>query len=209
MTRPRRNARSSRPGGRDLTRLLRRLVSATRRRGPRGPARSDTPLLLPANATSPQPQPRSLHVNGADTTVLARPTTTLLEVLRNQLRLTGTKEACGRGECGACTVLVGGRTVNACMTLAALTGGEVETIEGLTEETADLRRRFADHGAFQCGFCTPGQLVRAVWLARHRADPDPARVRAELAGNICRCTGYAGIVAAISEHLAVQRTNHQ
>lgn len=182
-----------------------RLLDAARRRLPRGPARSHTPLLPPGTADAPPPRRQQLRVNGSDVTVLVGPTSTLLEVLRDQLRLTGTKEACGRGECGACTVLVDDRTVNACTTLAARTGGDVETIEGLVEETAGLRRRFADHGAFQCGFCTPGQIVRAVWMTRHRVDPDPGRVRAELAGNICRCTGYTGIVAAISEHLTVTR----
>ena len=90
----------------------------------------------------------------------------LLDVLRDRLRLTGTKEACGRGECGACTVLVDGRPVLSCITLAARVTGSVETIEGLADESRPLREAFAERGAFQCGFCTPGQIVRGVSLLR-------------------------------------------
>jgi aerobic-type carbon monoxide dehydrogenase small subunit (CoxS/CutS family) len=142
--------------------------------------------------------PHPLVVNGKACTVEAAPLTTLLEVLRGDLGLKGTKEACGRGECGACTVFVGNATVNACTTLARRVTAPVETIEGIAEREGDLREAFADHGAFQCGFCTPGMVVRAAWLLANFEGPwtRPA-IRRELAGNICRCTGYQGIVDAI------------
>ena len=125
----------------------------------------------------------------------------LLDALRDALGLTGTKEACGRGECGACTVLLDGRPILACVALVDDTVGEVTTIEGLADSCRDLREAFADHGAFQCGYCTPGQIVRASALL---AEPLPvdaaareAHVRHAMSGNICRCTGYTGIVDAV------------
>jgi carbon-monoxide dehydrogenase small subunit/xanthine dehydrogenase YagT iron-sulfur-binding subunit len=133
--------------------------------------------------------------------VEAPPGAMLLDVLREQLRLTGAKPGCRRGECGACTVLVGGRPVMACLQLAALVDDALTTVEGLAEEAEALRGAFADCGAFQCGYCTSGQLVQA-WallrdgLPRDRAEAE-AKVRRAMSGNICRCTGYAGIVAAI------------
>jgi aerobic-type carbon monoxide dehydrogenase small subunit (CoxS/CutS family) len=132
------------------------------------------------------------------------PTTRLLDVLRDQLGLTGTKEACARGECGACTVLVDGRPVLACITLACRVSGHVETIEGLAEEAADLRASFARRSAFQCGFCTPGQIVRGLSLLRGGLPTDDGRLREALSGNICRCTGYQGIVQAIRDTAATR-----
>jgi len=115
--------------------------------------------------------------------------------------LTGTKEACGRGECGACTVLVNGRPVLSCITLVETVIGPVETIEGLAEANTDLREAFADCGGFQCGFCTPGQVVRASALLKEEwpqsADAKESFVRHRMSGNICRCTGYTGIVDAV------------
>lgn len=158
---------------------------------------------------------RELEVNGTKIANEGPPGTTLLAVLR-AAGLTGTKEACGRGECGACTVLVGGEPMMSCLVLAMLVRKPVTTIEGLDAD--DLRGAFADAGAFQCGFCTPGQLVRAEALLRRRAgdtgdtgddadhaagEPDEigaldeATVRHELSGNVCRCTGYAQIVDAV------------
>jgi aerobic-type carbon monoxide dehydrogenase small subunit (CoxS/CutS family) len=130
--------------------------------------------------------------------------TRLLDVLRDDLGLTGTKEACGRGECGACTVLIDGRPVLACITLARRVTGHVQTVEGLAEEHADLRAEFAAASAFQCGFCTPGQLVRAVALLRTGLPADDDTLRRELSGNICRCTGYQGIVAALRRAAAAR-----
>ncbi len=129
------------------------------------------------------------------------PGTTLLSVIRDQIGLKGAKEACGRGECGACTVLVNNVPVMACITLAARVKSEVHTVEGLADEFRDLREAFADFGGFQCGFCTSGQLVRAAALLRaglpeDRREAEKA-IRYEMSGNICRCTGYNGIVEAV------------
>jgi aerobic-type carbon monoxide dehydrogenase small subunit (CoxS/CutS family) len=123
----------------------------------------------------------------------------LLDVLRDRLGLTGTKEACGRGECGACTVLIDGRPVLSCIALAARVTGQVETIEGLADESRPLREAFADRGAFQCGFCTPGQIVRGVSLLRAGFPATDAELRRAISGNICRCTGYGAIVEALRD----------
>jgi aerobic-type carbon monoxide dehydrogenase small subunit (CoxS/CutS family) len=142
-----------------------------------------------------------LRVNGKPATLQAAPGLTLLEALRGPLGLTGAKEACGRGECGACTVLIDGTPVMACVTLAMRVRGEVTTVEGLAEECQDLREAFADTGGFQCGYCTSGQIVRAAALLRRGLPAErheAARVvRYEISGNICRCTGYNGIIDAI------------
>jgi aerobic-type carbon monoxide dehydrogenase small subunit (CoxS/CutS family) len=142
-----------------------------------------------------------LTVNGRPLEVGVEPDDRLLDVLRDRLGLLGTKEACGRGECGACTVLVRGRPVMSCLVLAARVDS-VETIEGLREEARALREAFADTGAFQCGFCTPGQIVRGVALLREGLPADEQALRREISGNICRCTGYSGIVRALqlAEH---------
>jgi aerobic-type carbon monoxide dehydrogenase small subunit (CoxS/CutS family) len=137
-------------------------------------------------------RPREVDVSGLPS---------LATVLRDQLHLTAAKIACGRGECGACTVLVGGRPTMSCITPAVLVREPVETSEGLAEESRDLRERFADSGAFQCGFCTPGQVVHACALLRGGLPADDgdrrARVRDALSGNICRCTGYQAIVDSV------------
>jgi aerobic-type carbon monoxide dehydrogenase small subunit (CoxS/CutS family) len=143
----------------------------------------------------------TLTVNGRPIDIGVEPSERLLDVLRDRLGLLGTKEACGRGECGACTVLVRGRPVVSCLVLAARVD-DVETIEGLRDESRPLREAFADAGAFQCGFCTPGQIVRGVALLREGLPADDQTLRREMSGNICRCTGYAGIVRALrlAEH---------
>ncbi|MBM9464179.1 2Fe-2S iron-sulfur cluster binding domain-containing protein [Aeromicrobium sp. YIM 150415] len=145
---------------------------------------------------------RSLRVNGDHVEVDLGGATPLAEVLRDVLGLRATKLACRRGECGACTVLVGERPVMSCVTPVALVDQPVTTLEGLAEEIADVRAEFADRGAFQCGFCTPGQLVHiAALLSRSSealSDEDLAEsIRAQLSGNICRCTGYQAITAAV------------
>jgi len=150
-----------------------------------------------------------LDVNGSPARCRARPASTLLHVLRDELHLTGAKEACGRGECGACTVLVDGIPIASCLTLAARVRGAVTTIEGLAEEFVDLREAFADLGGFQCGFCTPGQIVRAAALLREGLPEDRIEaervVRLEMSGNLCRCTGCEGIVKAIVRTAARRR----
>jgi aerobic-type carbon monoxide dehydrogenase small subunit (CoxS/CutS family) len=138
-----------------------------------------------------------LTVNGALQEADERPGETLLGFLRNRLGLSGTKEACGRGECGACTVLVDGRATMSCIMLASEARGPVTTIEGLAHDAADLRRGFADHYAFQCGFCTSGQIVRAHDLLTRATELNRSAVAAAMSGNICRCTGYAQIVDAV------------
>lgn len=138
-----------------------------------------------------------LVVNGVTHEVSVPPGTSLLTVLRSQLGLTGAKDACERGECGACTVLADGKPITACMVLAELAPTPIETAEGIAERALPLREAFADAGAFQCGFCTPGMIVRGFSILSREDDPDEPRLREALSGNICRCTGYAQIVDAL------------
>jgi len=141
----------------------------------------------------------ALTVNGAQMNVRAAPRRTLLDTLRESLALTGTKKVCDEGTCGACTVLVDGRTVYACMTLAvACEGRSIETIEGISKdgELHPVQRAFIDADAFQCGFCTPGQIMSIVGLLRENAAPTEDDVRRAVAGNLCRCGAYPNIVKA-------------
>ncbi len=140
-----------------------------------------------------------ITVNGASREVEPAGHETLLALLRDRLGLTGTKLSCGRGECGACTVLVDGRPVLSCIVLAGRVSGSVETVEGLAEESLPLRAAFARRAAFQCGFCTPGQIVRGVALLRDGLPPGDPDLRRAISGNLCRCTGYEPIVAALRE----------
>jgi aerobic-type carbon monoxide dehydrogenase small subunit (CoxS/CutS family) len=156
--------------------------------------RRDTDAGLPA---TPEEGNITLRVNGETVTVRARPTDLLLSVLRERLGLTGTKLGCGRGECGACTVLIDGRPVMSCIVMVATVAAEIQTVEGVAGETAALRRAFAETGAFQCGYCTPGQIVRGLALLREGLPDDDGDVRKAISGNICRCTGYTPIVAAL------------
>lgn len=141
-----------------------------------------------------------LTVNGVVHEVDAPEAARLLDVLRGPLGLTGTKEGCGEGECGSCTVLLDGLPVNACLVLAAQAeGSEVVTVEGLGgEHLAPLQKCFVEDGGAQCGICTPGMLVAAEALLRRLPRPTDADIREAIAGNICRCTGYQRIVDAIA-----------
>ncbi len=141
-----------------------------------------------------------LNVNGTTYEVEAQPTARLLDVLRDQLGLTGTKEGCAEGECGACTVIVDGRAVNSCVMLAVQARGkEIFTVEGLAQdgELDVLQQKFVEYGAVQCGFCTPGMLMSAKALLMGNPVPSEQDIRVALAGNLCRCTGYTAIVAAV------------
>ena len=146
----------------------------------------------------------TLTINGTRRTVeLDDPRVTLLDLLRERLYLTGTKKGCDRGQCGACTVLLDGRRINSCLALAvSQDGAEVLTIEGLAQGEAlhPVQAAFIAHDAFQCGFCTPGQIMSAVGLIREgRAGDDPERVREGMSGNLCRCGAYRGITEAVLE----------
>jgi len=142
-----------------------------------------------------------LVVNGTETTVNTAPEARLLDVLRGHLGLTGAKEVCGRGDCGACTVLLGDRAVPSCLVLAARVDEPVRTVEGIAADAARLREALADHGGLQCGYCTPGFVVRAYQLitAGECDVTDREAIGRALSGNFCRCTGYGGIVAAIAD----------
>jgi len=148
------------------------------------------------------------EVNGDEVEFLCDSTQTLLDILRDELRLTGTKEGCGSGDCGACSVMVDGRLMCACLVLGVeLTGHEVETIEAMAhgEVLHPLQSKFIEHAALQCGVCTPGILVAAKALLDKNPDPSETEVRYWLAGNLCRCTGYDKIVRAVLDAAADMR----
>lgn len=142
----------------------------------------------------------SITVNGALHTIEIPAHLTLLELLRDELNLTGSKRCCGEGECGACTVIMDGEAVNSCLILAAEADGtEVTTVEGIsaTAAGARLQQSFLDEGAVQCGFCTPGMVVAAHYLLMNNPDPNAEEIREGLSGNLCRCTGYGRIENAV------------
>jgi xanthine dehydrogenase YagT iron-sulfur-binding subunit len=143
----------------------------------------------------------SLRINGSVHEVDLVPETTLLDALREHAGLTGTKKGCDRGQCGACTVLVNGRRVLSCLSLALMHGGDdITTIEGLADEDGlhPMQRAFVEHDAFQCGFCTSGQIMSAVGLLAEGHTLDATAIRERMSGNICRCGAYPNIVEAIS-----------
>src|SRR5438067_88139 len=144
----------------------------------------------------------TLYVNGVERKLTVAPWTTLLDALRLYLDLTGTKKGCDHGQCGACTVLVDGRRINSCLTLAVMKdGAQVTTIEGLANDGAlhPIQRAFIDHDAFQCGYCTPGQICSAVGLIAEGRAHTADEIRELMSGNICRCGAYPNIVAAIQQ----------
>ncbi|HDL64787.1 MAG TPA: (2Fe-2S)-binding protein [Proteobacteria bacterium] len=140
-------------------------------------------------------------LNQREVTVSVAPNRRLLDILREELHLTGTKEGCGIGECGACTVLLNGRTVNSCLILAGQAqGSEIITIEGVEKaggKLHPLQESFLEKGAVQCGFCTPGMVLSALALLRKNSTPNVDEIREAISGNLCRCTGYKQIVEAI------------
>jgi len=152
----------------------------------------------------------TLTINGEPRSLWLEPWTTLLDLLRLQLKLTGTKKGCDHGQCGACTVLVNGVALNACLTLAVMKdGARVTTVEGLAGADGALhpiQQAFIDQDAFQCGYCTPGQLCSAVALLEAGKADTPAQIREGMSGNLCRCGAYPNIVAAIQQVQAEARS---
>jgi carbon-monoxide dehydrogenase small subunit len=147
-------------------------------------------------------------VNGDEVEFLCSTEQTLLDCLRDELDLTGAKEGCGSGDCGACSVLVDGRLVCSCLVLGVeVSGKKIETIEGMAkgDELHPLQRKFLEHAALQCGICTPGVLVAAKSLLEKNPDPTETEVRYWLAGNLCRCTGYDKIIRAVMDAAAEMR----
>jgi aerobic carbon-monoxide dehydrogenase small subunit len=142
----------------------------------------------------------TFNVNGESRTMEAFPMARLLDVLREQLHLTGTKEGCGEGECGACTVIIDGQIVNSCLVPVAQVGGsEITTIEGVAadEQLHAVQQAFIDHGGAQCGICTPGMVLAAIDLLKRNPEPNESDIRNGLAGNLCRCTGYMKIFESV------------
>jgi xanthine dehydrogenase YagT iron-sulfur-binding subunit len=160
-----------------------------------GPQDHTLPVVVPV-------RPVTLHINGQDRTIEIAPWTTLLDALREYLDLTGTKKGCDRGQCGACTVLVDGKRINSCLSLAMMCeGSSIQTIEGLgTEENLHpLQQAFMDHDAFQCGYCTPGQICSAQGLINEGHAKTEDEVRELMSGNLCRCGAYTNILTAVME----------
>lgn len=147
-------------------------------------------------------------LNGEPVECECEPNETLLQVLRERFNLTGTKESCGKGECGACTVIMDGQAVNSCLILAGqLEGKEIITIEGLAKdgELDPIQDAFVQEGAVQCGYCTPGMIMSSKALLMKTPDPSEREIRRALAGNLCRCTGYTKIVKAVQRAARVGR----
>ena len=164
--------------------------------------RTNTPQRSRDMISVPDKISVSLIINGVETHLTLAPWTTLLDALRDHLDLTGTKKGCDHGQCGACTVLVDGRRINSCLTLAVMKdGANVTTIEGLARDGVlhALQQAFIDHDAFQCGYCTPGQICSAVGLIAEGKAKTADEIRELMSGNICRCGAYPNIVAAIQQ----------
>jgi carbon-monoxide dehydrogenase small subunit len=150
----------------------------------------------------------STRVNGVEMEFLARPEQTLLSALRDELHLTGTKEGCGSGDCGACSIEIDGRVACACLMLAAEAEGKsIGTIEGVArgENLHPLQKAFLEEAALQCGYCTPGMIVAGKNLLERNPDPTETEIRFWLAGNLCRCTGYDKIIRAVQSAAAIMR----
>ncbi len=161
--------------------------------------------MAPSSTSLPKPVGITLHVNGHEHRLDVAPWTTLLDALRDRLNLTGTKKGCDHGQCGACTVLIEGRRINSCLSLAVMKdGANITTIEGLAKNRAlhPLQQAFIDHDAFQCGYCTPGQICSAAGLIAEGKAKSADKIRELMSGNICRCAAYPNIVSAIQQAMA-------
>ena len=165
-------------------------------------AKPEDRTVASLSASLPAKISMTLKVNGAVRQIAVAPWVTLLDLLREQLDLTGTKKGCDHGQCGACTVLVDGKRINSCMTLAIMKdGAEVVTVEGLAagEALHPVQEAFIEHDAFQCGYCTPGQICSAVGLMTEGRAKTADEIRESMSGNICRCGAYPNIIAAIQQ----------
>jgi xanthine dehydrogenase YagT iron-sulfur-binding subunit len=179
--------------------------------GAAGVAATTAPLARAAQTESAEPAekaavpgavPVTLTVNGKDYRLMLEPRVTLLDALRERLQLFGTKKGCDHGQCGACTVHVNGRRVNSCLSFAVMhQGDKITTIEGLADngQLSAVQQAFLEHDGFQCGYCTPGQIMSASALLREPIGPHDDDVRAAMSGNICRCGAYNNIVAAVQQ----------
>jgi carbon-monoxide dehydrogenase small subunit len=150
----------------------------------------------------------NVKVNGQSHTLVVNANMTLLDMLRKNLGLTGTKKGCELGDCGSCTVIIDGKTVNSCLVLAVeASGKEILTIEGLAEgnELHPLQKAFIDYGAIQCGYCTPGMILSAKALLYRNSSPSEEEIKTAIGGNLCRCTGYIYIIEAIREVAGKQK----
>ena len=174
--------------------------------------RTSTPQRSEGIVPVPEKLPVALSINGIVTQLEVAPWTTLLDALRDHLDLTGTKKGCDHGQCGACTVLLDGRRINSCLTLAAMKDGSaITTVEGLASDGAldPLQQAFIDHDAFQCGYCTPGQICSAAGVIAEGTAKSPDEIRELMSGNICRCGAYPNIVRAIQQAMAQQAMTQQ
>ena len=165
----------------------------------------------PPDIRGPGKTPVRLLINGQSYNLEIEPRQTLLDVLRENLNLTGTKKGCDMGECGACTVVMDGRPVYSCLILAVeCEGHEILTIEGLASGAGldPVQKAFIDEDAFQCGFCTPGQIMSAYALLKNNPHPDEAEIRLAMSGNICRCGAYARILAAVNAAASKAKVTH-
>jgi xanthine dehydrogenase YagT iron-sulfur-binding subunit len=163
---------------------------------------AETTPLHPVEGPESTLQSVTLNINGTDREAKIEARVTLLDVLRENLGFTGTKKGCDHGQCGACTVLVDGRRVNSCLTLAmSAMGSKITTVEGLADgdELHPVQAAFIKHDAFQCGYCTPGQICSAVGLINEKSAKTEDEIREQMSGNICRCGAYVNIVAAVKE----------